>query len=153
MEEYLSFIILLASLFVVSGGIVIHVNRKATPLANSGLLLFGAIIANIFGTTGASMLLIRPYLRMNSGHIRPYHVVFFIFIVSNVGGNAHAHRRSAPVSGLSQRRALLVGAGALPRGSGSSSSAPASRVFFILDTIDHRQQPSATAPKTPARPF
>jgi len=85
-EDYASFILLLASLFVVSGGIVIHVNRKATPLANAVLLLLGAFIANIFGTTGASMLLIRPFLRMNRGHIRPYHVMFFIFIVSNAGG-------------------------------------------------------------------
>jgi len=86
MEEYVSFIILLAALFVVSGGILIHVSRKATPAANTAVLLTGAIIANIFGTTGASMLLIRPYLRMNRGHIRAYHVVFFIFIVSNCGG-------------------------------------------------------------------
>lgn len=86
MEEYVSFITLLWALYVVSGGIVIHVNRKATPAMNSVLLLTGAVIANLFGTTGASMLLIRPYLRMNRGHIRPYHVVFFIFLVSNVGG-------------------------------------------------------------------
>jgi len=86
MEEYVSFILLLASLYIVSGGIVIHIARKATPLANTLLLLTGAVLANIFGTTGASMLLIRPYLRMNAGHIRPYHVVFFIFLVSNIGG-------------------------------------------------------------------
>lgn len=87
MQEYVSFICLLGSLFVISGGIVIHVGRTATPAANSGLLLIGAIIANIFGTTGASMLLIRPYLRMNKGHIKPYHIVFFIFLVSNIGGS------------------------------------------------------------------
>lgn len=86
MEEYVSFIILLAALYIISGGIVIRVNRKATPLANCGLLLIGAIVANIFGTTGASMLLIRPYLRMNRGHIKPYHIIFFIFVVSNAGG-------------------------------------------------------------------
>jgi Na+/H+ antiporter NhaD/arsenite permease-like protein len=86
MKEYVSFIALLGSLFVVSGGISIRVNRKATPLANCVMLAIGAIIANIFGTTGASMLLIRPYLRMNRGHIKPYHIVFFIFIVSNCGG-------------------------------------------------------------------
>ncbi|MGE5610597.1 MAG: sodium:proton antiporter, partial [Bacillota bacterium] len=83
MESYISFIVLLGSLFAVSGGIVIHVNRKATPLANCVMLALGAIAANFFGTTGASMLLIRPYLRMNKGHIKPYHVVFFIFAVSN----------------------------------------------------------------------
>ncbi|HTL30904.1 MAG TPA: sodium:proton antiporter [Tepidisphaeraceae bacterium] len=86
MEEYASFIILLASLYVVSGGILIRITRKATPLANCALLLIGGVAANIFGTTGASMLLIRPYIRMNRNHIRPFHIVFFIFIVSNVGG-------------------------------------------------------------------
>ncbi len=86
MVDYVSFIVLLGSLYVVSGGIVIGVGRKATPLANSILLLFGAVMSNVLGTTGASMLLIRPFLRMNQAHLRPYHVVFFIFIVSNAGG-------------------------------------------------------------------
>src|SRR5438552_15382674 len=86
MEDYLSFIVLLASLFIISGGIVIKVTRKATPTVHCILLLTGAVIANLFGTTGAAMLLIRPYLRTNRRHLRPYHVVFFIFIVANVGG-------------------------------------------------------------------
>lgn len=86
MQEYVSFIALLASLYVVSGGIMISVRRKATPVANVVLLLIGAVIANIFGTTGAAMLLIRPYLKMNRGHIKPYHIIFFIFLVANVGG-------------------------------------------------------------------
>jgi len=86
MVDYVSFMILLGSLYVVSGGIVITVGRKATPLTNCILMLFGALISNVFGTTGASMLLIRPFLRMNQPHLKPYHVVFFIFIVSNAGG-------------------------------------------------------------------
>jgi len=86
MVDYVSFIILLGSLYVVSGGIVITVGRQATPLTNCILLLFGAIISNVFGTTGASMLLIRPFLRMNQARLKAYHVVFFIFIVSNCGG-------------------------------------------------------------------
>lgn len=86
MEEYASFIILLASLYIVSGGILIRITRKATPLANVVLLLTGGVVANILGTTGASMLLIRPFIRMNRNHIKPFHIVFFIFIVSNVGG-------------------------------------------------------------------
>jgi Na+/H+ antiporter NhaD/arsenite permease-like protein len=86
MLEYVSFILLLGSLYIVSGGILIHVSRRATPTTNVALLLLGALAANVLGTTGASMLLIRPYLRMNKWHLRPYHVVFFIFIVSNVGG-------------------------------------------------------------------
>ena len=86
MREYVSFIALLFALFVVSGGIAINVSRKATPMANITLLLTGAVVANIFGTTGAAMLLIRPYIRINRQHIKPYHIVFFIFIVANVGG-------------------------------------------------------------------
>lgn len=86
LEEYLSFIALLTSLFVASGGILIKIDRKSTPFANVLLLLFGALISNLIGTTGASMLLIRPFLRMNKDRIKPYHVVFFIFIVSNMGG-------------------------------------------------------------------
>ncbi len=86
LAEYLSFVCLLGSLFVISGGILIHVRRAASPTVNTALLLVGALLANVLGTTGASMLLIRPYLRLNQGRIRPFHVVFFIFIVSNLGG-------------------------------------------------------------------
>jgi Na+/H+ antiporter NhaD/arsenite permease-like protein len=84
--EYLSFIALLSSLFVASGGILIRVDKKSTPLLNVGFLLFGGIIANIIGTTGASMLLIRPFIKINKDRIKPFHVIFFIFIVSNIGG-------------------------------------------------------------------
>jgi Na+/H+ antiporter NhaD/arsenite permease-like protein len=86
MHEYLSFIILIGSLFVVSGGIHIQLRGKSTPLSNLVLLAFGAVISNIVGTTGASMLLIRPYIRVNKFRMKPFHIVFFIFIVSNVGG-------------------------------------------------------------------
>ncbi|HEY6906952.1 MAG TPA: sodium:proton antiporter [Ignavibacteriaceae bacterium] len=86
LTEYISFIALLSSLFVASGGILIKVDRKATPYINVLFLLFGAIISNVIGTTGASMLLIRPFIKMNKDRIRPYLVIFFIFIVSNIGG-------------------------------------------------------------------
>ena len=84
--EYISFIALIGSLFIVSGGIHISVKGEATPLANVTFLLVGAVIANLLGTTGASMLLIQPWLRMNKYRITAHHVVFFILIVSNVGG-------------------------------------------------------------------
>ena len=84
--EYVSFIALIGSLFVVSGGIHINVKGEATPLVNVLFLFAGAMVANLFGTTGASMLLVRPWLRMNKYRITAHHVVFFIFIVSNVGG-------------------------------------------------------------------
>jgi Na+/H+ antiporter NhaD/arsenite permease-like protein len=85
-HEYVSFIALIGSLFVVSGGIVIRVKGESTPSINCLFLLIGAILANIIGTTGASMLMIRPWIRMNKYRITAFHIVFFIFIVSNVGG-------------------------------------------------------------------
>ena len=84
--EYLSFIALLASLFTASGGILIKMDKRGTPMVNTILLLFGAVIANIIGTTGASVLLIRPFMKINKGRLKAYHVVFFIFLVSNIGG-------------------------------------------------------------------
>ncbi len=85
-EEYISFIALLASLFVASGCILIKTDFAGKPKVNVLLLLIGGVIANLIGTTGASMLLIRPYMRLNAGRIKAYHIIFFIFIVSNVGG-------------------------------------------------------------------
>ena len=85
--EYFQFISLLAGLFIASGGIMIGIDKKSTPALNSIILLIGAVISNIIGTTGASMLLIRPFLRLNKHKIKAYHIIFFIFIVSNVGGS------------------------------------------------------------------
>jgi len=87
-EEYVSFIVLLGTLFYVSGGILLKGDLRATPGTNLKFLLFGTSIASIIGTTGASMLLIRPLLRTN--HERRYKVhivIFFIFLVSNIGGS------------------------------------------------------------------
>jgi len=87
MGEYLSFIILLGSLYIISGGIVIRGNITATPLVNSTLLLIGSVAANLIGTTGASVLLIRPLLKINAERANVKHsVIFFIFLVSNIGG-------------------------------------------------------------------
>ncbi|MET3662120.1 sodium:proton antiporter [Aquamicrobium ahrensii] len=86
--EYMSFIILLFALFTIAGGILVSGNIHGTPLFNSGLLLIGAILASVVGTTGASMILIRPIIRANDN--RPFNahvVVFFIFLVSNIGGS------------------------------------------------------------------
>ena len=84
--EYVSVIALIGSLYIVAGGIHIRVAGEATPGVNCLFLLVGAIVANVLGTTGASMLLIRPWIRMNRYRITAFHIVFFIFIVSNVGG-------------------------------------------------------------------
>ncbi|MGA2863384.1 MAG: sodium:proton antiporter [Verrucomicrobiota bacterium] len=85
-HEYFSFIVLLGSLFVVAGGIHLHLKGQATPGLNTLFLFLGAILANVLGTTGASLLLIRPWIRMNKDRVTAHHIVFFIFIVSNVGG-------------------------------------------------------------------
>ncbi|MEI6083098.1 MAG: sodium:proton antiporter [Verrucomicrobiota bacterium] len=84
--EYCGFIALIGSLFVIAGGIHINMTGRSTPAVNTGLLALGAILANLIGTTGASMLLIRPFLRINKYRVAPYQVVLFIFIVSNTGG-------------------------------------------------------------------
>lgn len=86
-REYISFICLLASLFIISGGIYVRGSLSGTPLMNSALLGIGAVLANAIGTTGASMLLIRPLLRANVTRENKAHiVVFFIFVVGNCGG-------------------------------------------------------------------
>ncbi|MEB2344972.1 MAG: sodium:proton antiporter [Deltaproteobacteria bacterium] len=86
-HEYVAFIVLLGALFVVSGGIVIRGSLSGTPLLNTALLAIGGAIASFVGTTGASMLLVRPLLRANASRQRKAHiVVFFIFVVSNCGG-------------------------------------------------------------------
>jgi Na+/H+ antiporter NhaD/arsenite permease-like protein len=87
LEEYVSFILLLASLFIISGGILVTGDLKATPGRNTLFLFIGAIFANLVGTTGASMLLIRPLLKSISERKHIYHIpIFFIIIVSNIGG-------------------------------------------------------------------
>lgn len=86
LAEYVQFIALLTGLFVAAGGIMIKVDKEGTPLTNMAMLLIGAVLANIVGTTGASMLLIRPFIRLNKDRIKAYHIIFFIFMVSNVGG-------------------------------------------------------------------
>jgi Na+/H+ antiporter NhaD/arsenite permease-like protein len=86
-EEYVSFILLLASLFVISGGILVRGDLVATPLTNTAFLGLGAVLASFIGTTGASMLLIRPLIQTNQERRRVTHtMIFFIFLVSNIGG-------------------------------------------------------------------
>ena len=85
--EYVPFIVLLFALYCISGGIAVRGDIPARPLTNTSILALGGVLANLIGTTGASMLLIRPLLQTNSERKHVAHtVVFFIFIVSNVGG-------------------------------------------------------------------
>jgi Na+/H+ antiporter NhaD/arsenite permease-like protein len=85
--DYVSFIVLLAGLFVISGGILLRGDLEATPVTNTGFLALGGLLASFVGTTGASMLLVRPLLQTNRQRTHVAHtVIFFIFVVSNVGG-------------------------------------------------------------------
>jgi Na+/H+ antiporter NhaD/arsenite permease-like protein len=85
--DYVSFIILLSGLYVIAGGVVLRGDLEATPRVNTAFLATGSVLASLIGTTGASMLLIRPLLQTNRERKRVTHtVVFFIFLVSNIGG-------------------------------------------------------------------
>jgi Na+/H+ antiporter NhaD/arsenite permease-like protein len=85
--DYVSFVVLLGGLYVITGGVLVRGDLVATPLVNAGFLATGAVLASFIGTTGASMLLIRPLLHTNSERRNVGHtVLFFIFIVSNIGG-------------------------------------------------------------------
>jgi Na+/H+ antiporter NhaD/arsenite permease-like protein len=86
LAEYFSFISIIGALYVVAGGICIHPYMNGTALVNVNFLFAGAILTNFIGTTGASVLLLKPYLRLNRYKVKAYHVIFFIFIVSNAGG-------------------------------------------------------------------
>jgi Putative citrate transport len=90
--EYVSFMVVVGSFFVVAGGIHLRVPGQERPALNALFLLGGALLGNIIGTTGASMLLIRPWIAMNRDHFGGIHIAFFIFTVSNI-------RRRAPPGG------------------------------------------------------
>jgi Na+/H+ antiporter NhaD/arsenite permease-like protein len=86
-SDYVSFIVLLGSLYVIAGGVLLRGDLEARPLVNTAFLAAGAVLASVVGTTGASMLLIRAVLQTNRERARVVHtVVFFIFLVSNIGG-------------------------------------------------------------------
>jgi Na+/H+ antiporter NhaD/arsenite permease-like protein len=84
--DYVSFMIVVGSPFVISGGIHLRIRSPSGPLKNTAFLFAGAVVANLIGTIGASMVLIRPWIAMNKSRVSPMQLAFFIFLVSNVGG-------------------------------------------------------------------
>jgi Na+/H+ antiporter NhaD/arsenite permease-like protein len=139
-HEYLSFICLLFSLFVVSGGIFLGLKGKSTPFKNVTLLLIGAVISNLFGTTGAAMLLIRSFISFNKYRIKPFHIIFFIFIVCNVGGSLTpigdpplflGYLRGVPFFWVSEHLIYIWGV----------TIAYLLLLFFIIDYIFYRKIP------------
>lgn len=86
-DEYIPFILILFALYTISGGILVWGNLHGSPKLNTGLLALGTVLASIMGTTGAAMLLIRPLIKANDNRKHNVHVVvFFIFLVANIGG-------------------------------------------------------------------
>ena len=87
LAEYMSFIVLLFALYVVAGGVLITGTLRGGPLVNAGLLALGTAMASVVGTTGAAMILVRPLIRANASRKNNAHIViFFIFLVANIGG-------------------------------------------------------------------
>ena len=87
-EEFISFLAILIALFTITGGIYVEGDLAATPKTNATILALGGVLANLIGTTGASMLLLRPVLRINQQRRHKSHIIiFFIFMVSNIGGS------------------------------------------------------------------
>jgi len=87
LQDYAGFLILLGTLYIVTGGIHVSGDLRGTPWRNTGMLLLGSVLASVIGTTGAAMLLVRPLIRANARRRSQAHVmVFFIFLVCNIGG-------------------------------------------------------------------
>lgn len=84
--DYFGFMAMVGSFFVIASCILVKIDRRPTPLTNSVILLVGAIICNFLSTTGAAILLVRPFLKINKNQSKPYRIAFFIFIVCNIGG-------------------------------------------------------------------
>ncbi|MCC7347987.1 MAG: sodium:proton antiporter [Variibacter sp.] len=147
--EYLPFILLLLALFVVAGGLYLEGNLRGTPAANTVLLALGTVLASLVGTTGASMILIRPLIRANDDRTYNVHVViFFIFLVSNIGGALTPLGDPPLFVGFLKGvdffwtfthlwRPMLLVAGIVLA------------VFFILDLVLHRREEGRSHPLDP----
>lgn len=108
-DDYLTFIILLLGLFCVSGNITLEGDLAGSPRINVGLLLIGTMLSSWIGTTGASMLMVRPVIKMNAWRKRRSHImVFFIFLISNIGGCLTPIGRSAAADGIYARHSFFL---------------------------------------------
>lgn len=140
-DEYVPFMVLLFSLYVITGGIAIQGNLRATPATNTAILGLGTLLASLLGTTGASMLLIRPLLQTNRERTHRVHtVVFFIFLVSNIGGTL------LPVGDPPLFLGFLHGVPFLwTLGLWKAwllASIPLLATYFVWDTLLHRREPA-----------
>ncbi len=151
--EYIPFILLLLALFTVAGGIVVSGNLHGSPATNTAILAIGTVLASIIGTTGASMVLIRPIMRANDDRKHNVHViVFFIFLVSNIGGSL------TPLGDPPLFLGFLRGVDffwttthLLPETAFCAIALLAA--FFVLDTIIYRREGHNKKDPTPDKPI
>jgi Na+/H+ antiporter NhaD/arsenite permease-like protein len=149
-EDYVSFIVLLAGLYAITGGIRLRGDLVATPAVNTAFLAVGAVLASVVGTTGAAMLLVRALLQTNSERTRVRHtVIFFIFVVGNIGGMLTplgdpplflGYLAGVPFTWtlrLLPHWALMMGA--------------LLAVFFVVDTVHFAREPPAALRRDRAR--
>jgi Na+/H+ antiporter NhaD/arsenite permease-like protein len=139
-EDYFSFIVLLLALFAISGGIYLTGDPLGTPRNNLSFLAVGAVLANVVGTTGAAMLLVRPMLRANSERTKVRHVfVFLIFVVCNLGGLLTPLGDPPLFLGFLQGVSFTWTLRLAPQW--LLANALVLAVFFVLDTYYYRREP------------
>ena len=139
-EEYLSFIVLLGGLFFIAGGVLLEGDLEATPSTNTLFLALGVALAGLIGTTGASMLLIRPLLSTNKERRHVVHTaVFFIFLVSNIGGCLLPLGDPPLFMGYLRGVPFTWTLGLWPQWLMASSILLV--VYFVWDTILHQKEP------------
>jgi len=149
-EEYASFIVLLAGLYVISGGLRLTGDLEATPPTNTAFLALGAVLASLIGTTGASMLLVRALLQTNRERTRVTHtVIFFIFLVSNIGGMLTPLGDPPLFLGYLQGVPFVWTLRLWPHW--LLMVAILLAVYFAWDTIAHAREPSAAIRRDRAR--
>ncbi len=150
--DYIPFIILLWSLFTVSGGIYVKGFLKGTPAVNTVILLIGTLLASVIGTTGASMLMIRPILRSNAWRVHKVHtVVFFIFLVGNIGGSLTPLGDPPLFLGFLHGVPFFWTFHILPEM--AFASAILLVLYFILDRYYYRRESQTAAPQTDPEPL
>jgi Na+/H+ antiporter NhaD/arsenite permease-like protein len=151
--EYLPFIILLTALFAVAGGIHVRGNLHGAPSTNLGLMAVGALLASVMGTTGASMLLIRPLIRANDNRKHAAHVVvFFIFIVSNAGGSLTPLGDPPLFLGFLKGVGFFWTAGHL-LGQTTFLIGVLLALFYVVDSYYYRKEGVLKVDPTPDQPF
>lgn len=150
--DYIPFILLLWSLFTISGGIMIRGSLVGTPMVNAGIILIGTILASWIGTTGSSMLLIRPLLRANQHRKKKVHiVVFFIFLVSNIGGSLTPLGDPPLFLGFLHGVPFFWTMNLMPHMAFVSIILLA--LFFAIDTLIYKKEAPSPAPDSGSEPL